>query len=245
MRSQLYYLNRSWDCDKCSSVNQCLGKSISKEQKSTTANHNNNNNHSLYKVNDKIYKLESKFNSLFIIKSGIVKLQTITESGDKLIKGFYFSGDLIGIESIGNQYYVNDAIALQNTSVCSIPYSKFKSLIHSSPDLFDKFSERMAAEINISDVRLTNVYSTKNVEGRALEFLKFLARKMGTESNEDCISLTLPMSKSDIAIYLGIRPESLSRALEKLKKKGIIDCLKSKIFIRKINLSYDESLMQR
>ena len=95
--SNLFYLSQCWDCEKCSHESDCIGKKLTTEQqdaltRSVTCRRP-------FQSGQKIYQIEKKFHSLFVIKSGAVMLQTITEEGDLFITDFYFPGDIVGERS--------------------------------------------------------------------------------------------------------------------------------------------------
>lgn len=174
-----------------------------------------------YKIGDSIYKMEDKFKSLFFIQSGLVKLEKTLENGNTYVAGFFYPGDVFGLESVGNERYDYDAIALDQTWVCVLPY---------------KYLESDGESVNLIKERLISLYAQKaretdsllarrryqTSEQRFLEFLEGLCKRYFTENISNTHKLQLPMPKGDIANYLGLRPESISRALQKLQSQGVI-----------------------
>jgi CRP/FNR family transcriptional regulator len=74
-----------------------------------------------YAAGERIYRIEDQLKSLFIINSGSVKVVKVLIGGNCHTSGFFFSGDLIGLEAVYDEKYRYDAIALEQTSVCELP----------------------------------------------------------------------------------------------------------------------------
>jgi len=109
--NNLEQLHVARDCRNCSSSVRCLSGHLDlKDQAlfSSSVRH-----HIKFGTGKRIFSAEQKFRSLYVIYSGAVKIQAYTYDGTNLISGFYFPGDLIGIESIGDSLYRNDAITLK------------------------------------------------------------------------------------------------------------------------------------
>jgi len=207
------------DCDYCKSQMKCFGGVLNSEERELLSR--NIRRHATFKAGDRIFKADKKFKSVYAIKSGAVKTQTYAYDGSNLISGFYFSGDLVGIESIGDSLYRSDAIALHTTTVCEIRIDKLESLCDAIPSLRREVMLLLAKKIRHTEQAIVNVRHLHS-EVRLLLFLRYLCEHNGVRQDDGSENILLPMSKSDIAAYLGLRPESLSRALKQLKKEGVV-----------------------
>ncbi len=206
-------------CSECEAKRHCLGEGLSEEQMQ-----------GLRKITrtlgpftpgENIFRVEDKFKSLFVIQSGAVKIETASFEGTKLVDGFFFRGDLVGMEAIGAQQYGHDAIALERTLVCELPFDHLESLCSFVPRLQRRLLIILGQKIrHTNDTIVHGRYMS--AEKRLLFFLQMLCEKKIIEKNDNTGSVQLPMSKGDIASYLGLRPESLSRTLTKLQNDGII-----------------------
>jgi len=168
-----------------------------------------------------IYRMEDRFRSLFIIQSGSVKVEKILEDGTNHVNGFYFRGDLFGFDSIGGALYNYDAIALETTRICIIPYDKLESLGSLVPRLQNMITTLLAGKLQqTNNLLIDSRYLS--ADKRLLIFLNNLCERNLVQSQNGKGRIHLPMPKTDIASYLGIRAESLSRILANLQKRGVI-----------------------
>lgn len=169
-----------------------------------------------YEPGERIFRIEDDFRSLFVVQTGVVKVETVSQEGDNLVEGFYYGGEIIGLEAVGGRKYRFDAVALEPTRICEIPFAQLESLCLFIPRLQHRL-------LTLMGERLRQAYDDSFhgrllcAETRLLRFFETLRRKEHAER------VHLPMTKTDIANYLGVRPESLSRALDKLKRNGLIE----------------------
>jgi len=185
----------------------------------------------IYKQDEFIYKTNDPVTSLYVIQSGAIKLEKEVEGGDNHISGFYFTGDLVGLESLGHKQYHYNAIALNETWVCEIRLQKLATLGKSALTIQQRINTLLSRKLCEIDEHL---YSTRHlhIEQRLLDFLNVLCTKNIDHAGDSPDRFVLPMAKADIANYLGMRPESLSRAFRQLQSRGIIkDRLKRKTIV--------------
>lgn len=211
-------------CEQCVTKQLCLNAWLNKELKSdvdqvTLAR-------GTFQKGQAIYQLEDRFRSLFIVQSGSVKVEKTLEDGTNHVNGFYFLGDLLGLDSIGNALYNYDAIALETTRICKIPYGQLELLGSSIPRLQQRIISLLSSKMYETNNLLTDSRYL-SADKRLLIFLKSLCERNLVQTKNGKGRIHLPMSKTDIASYLGIRAESLSRALADLQKQGVIhNCLR-------------------
>ncbi|MGD2119618.1 MAG: cyclic nucleotide-binding domain-containing protein [Chromatiales bacterium] len=206
-------------CSLCRSKTLCLAKNLTSEQ--LKGLDTLTRPLGPFKQGDTIFRMEDPFKSLFVIRSGCVKVETITYEGESCVDGFFFAGDLIGLEAIGDRTYRHDAIALEDCLICELPFTQLETLSSFVPHLQHKLLQLLGDKIRLTNE--TFIYARHlSAEQRLLLFFRLLCQKNIIRRERQDQSIRLPMSKCDIASYLGLRPESLSRALRKLEQKGII-----------------------
>lgn len=169
----------------------------------------------------------SEFKSIFAVKSGSVKI-CLGEQKDN-VDGFFFPANIIGIEGFGYHKAINSIVALERSRLCEIDFEKLLDIMTRFPALQRHFLTMISRQIQGSH-RIAGAIRNGSVEQRTAAFLMFISYQYNQQrlSNSDIV---LPMARSDISNYLGITPESLSRALSLLGKKRVI-----KVFNRRVSL---------
>lgn len=168
-----------------------------------------------------IYKQGEKFTSLYVVRSGCVKRYQIDSDGNEQVIGFSMPGELLGIDAIGTGKYMSSAEALDTASFCQLNYSKFEQLCEKIPGLI-KHLLKMAGQELVSEHEIHKAISQKSIDERVAVFFTSLSTRLkilGYSSNE----FNLPMSRHEIANFLGMQPETFSRSLKKLVTSGYID----------------------
>jgi CRP/FNR family transcriptional regulator len=184
-----------------------------------------------------IYNQGENFTSLYVVRSGCVKKFQIDSEGNEQVIGFSLPGELLGIDAIGSGKYMSSAEALDTTSFCQLKYSKFEELCGSIPGL-TKHILKMAGQELIAEHDIHKAISQKSIDERVAVFFTSLATRLkilGYSSTE----FNLPMSRHDIANFLGMQPETFSRSLKKLIQENLID-----VNLRNIKIKDQEHLRQ-
>lgn len=168
-----------------------------------------------------IYRSGESFTSVFAIRSGYVKTYRITDAGDEQITGFYFPGEIFGMDGISKHKYTNSAKALESTAICEIPFERFQELTFELPSLQTHFFQLMSQEI-ADDQQLITMLSKKTAEQRIATFLVMISMR-NVERGLSEKRYRLAMSRTDIGNYLGLTVETVSRILGRLSKENVID----------------------
>jgi CRP/FNR family transcriptional regulator len=177
-----------------------------------------------------IYRQSDPFNNLYVIRSGSVKNYTDTRNGTEHVLGFTLPGEMLTLEVMASGSYSSSAIALETTSLCKLPFEVFESLCQRIPrlqkNLFNIAAKEIAAVRN-----LQLLMSQRSSEERLAVFLFNLSahrEKFGYSGN----SLYLSMARHDIANYLGLACETVSRIFTKFSSDGILEVRKRYIQIK-------------
>jgi CRP/FNR family transcriptional regulator len=218
-RYSLRLIKEKQHCEQCDTLQLCSNTWLDKELISDIDQITLDRG--TFQTGQAIFHMEDRFRSFFTIQSGSVKVEKTLEDGTKHVNGFFFTGDLFGLDSIGKSLYEYDAIALETTRICEIAYDKIELLSSSIPRLQKLFISLLGNKVHqTNNLLIDGRYLS--AEKRLLLFLKSLCERnlVHIKSNKGRLNLT--MTKADIASYLGLRPESVSRALTNLQKQGVI-----------------------
>ena len=179
-----------------------------------------------------IYRAGEKSDSLYIVHTGQVKLYRLSESGKeqmlRVLRPGDFTGELALFQTSSQAAY---AEALVDTEVCFMSRNTLQSLLAEYPEISWKILQELSQRLNLSEKQTTDV-ATEKVETRIAYYL--------VESMGDTDIFELPMSKKDVASYLGTTPETISRKLAEFETAGWI----KQIGQRKIKMiDLDEMLL--
>jgi CRP/FNR family transcriptional regulator len=169
---------------------------------------------------ERLYQMGEPFRNLYAIRFGHFKTYQINAAGEQQITGFQMAGELLGMDAISGESYQCDAVALEDSEVCEIPFSRLEDLFGQMPTLLRHFHRLMSREIT-REQNVMLLLGNMRAEQRFAVFLinksaRYAAR--GYSAN----SFQLRMSREDIANYLGLTIESISRLLSRFKKQGWI-----------------------
>lgn len=154
---------------------------------------------------------------LFRIETGVVRLTRVLEDGRRQVIAFGYPGDIIGFPAQNKHH--TDCDALSDTKLCLIPR---KALEDSSfdPDLHRGLVQAALQEISAMQDHFM-MLGRKSAPEKVASFLSVLLERIGDCSLEPPV-IDLPMSRSDIADFLGLTTETVCRCLSALRKANII-----------------------
>jgi CRP/FNR family transcriptional regulator len=153
------------------------------------------------------------------IISGVVKLTKMMSDGRQQIVGLQFAPDFLG-----RPFRIDSGIsadAATDVNICSFPKATIERMIKESPELEHRLLEQTLKELDEArDWMLT--LGRKTASEKVASFLYLIAAHINPEADPDSASFELPLTRSDIADFLGLTIETVSRQLTKLRKDGII-----------------------
>lgn len=167
-----------------------------------------------------IYRQDEDFESVYAVRSGSVKGYAITDNGQEQVTGFYFPGEILGMDGIAKNKYASSARALETASVCEIPFDKLGELSGRIPSLRHHFFQLMSQEI-AEDQQLLTLLSKNTADQRVAALLLSISAR-NKRRRLSAANFRLSMSRTDIGNYLGLTVETVSRVLSRFQKLGIL-----------------------
>lgn len=164
-----------------------------------------------------LYNAGDPSTSLYIIHKGKLKIYRLTESGKEQIIRVLEPGDFTGelalfTESVHDSY----AEAMEKTEICMIQRQQLQQFLLKYPSISLKILNEFSDRLHQSEVQTTR-FATEDVDTRLALYLI----EQADESNS--MKITLPMSRKDLASYLGTTPETISRKLAGFEDAGWIE----------------------
>lgn len=155
-----------------------------------------------------------KFESVYVVKKGVLKASILGVEGRERITGFYLPGDLLGLEGISKAFYPYSIESLTESVICELSYNQFLKVM-TSASLQEKFFFIASQRINMG-----SYINFLRAEQRIAGFLLELAERLNCSNPLKCFHL--PISRQAIGDYLGLACETVIRKLNLLQEQKII-----------------------
>jgi len=176
-----------------------------------------------------LFTPHTPFQCLYAVKLGAIKTVQTESNGEELIRNFYFTGEIFGYKAIHQGEYRSTAKALCESHVCEINYREFLHFIQQNPHLQEHVMYSACSHINRG-----SYLHTKSAERKVAAFLLDLSNRLHPFPIKGV--LYLPIPRQDIASYLRLTPETLSRISTKFIRNKIIAVDKRKLTLLKPEL---------
>jgi len=186
-----------------------------------------------------LYWQDSPFRSVYMIHSGAVKSYRLSASGKERVLGFYLPGELIGIDGLCNNRYSNSVMTLDTSTVCEFPFKPFLELLEHAEPLHRRFLSYMCSEL-LEEQEMTFLCQ-KSTDERVVTFLLNLSNRL-QRRHLSAFRFQLLMTRKDIANYLGIATETISRVLSRFQDRGWLKINGRELTL--INMAAMEELLQ-
>ncbi len=170
-----------------------------------------------YHPGDSIFRTGDRFGAIFAVRSGTVKTRLVDMDGRELILGFYLPGELVGLNAIHPEIYPCDAIALDSVEVCRFSFPALATLATRIPQVQKELFRRLSKDIGDASVRNQESSADERLAAFVLDLSnRYEARGFSAQA------LHLAMSRGDIANYLGLASETVSRVLRRFQDNGLL-----------------------
>lgn len=168
-----------------------------------------------------LFRQGDPMNSVYAVRTGTLKTFALSRSGEEQITGFHLPSEMLGLSSYGVLHHQVSARALETTNVCEIPLNQLDDLSMKLPELRRQVMRIMSREIR-EDQQMMLLLSKKTAEERLASFVLSLAQRFKRRGYSETV-FRLTMSRADMANYLGLAVETVSRVFTRFQKTGLID----------------------
>jgi len=169
---------------------------------------------------DYLYRSGDKFQSLYAIHSGSFKTQVLHEDGREQVTGFQMAGEIIGLDAICTDQHTCEAVALENSEVCELPFNRLEALSRELPSLQRHLHKIMSREI-VRDQGIMLLLGSMRAEERLAAFLLNKSQRLAARGLSPT-RIKLRMSRQEIGSYLGLKLETVSRSFSNFQENGLI-----------------------
>lgn len=164
-----------------------------------------------------IFRTGDEFTAIYAVRSGMVKTCLVDEGGREQVLGFHLPGEVIGLNAIHAACYPCDAVSLDNVQVCCFSFPALSVVATRIPDVQQRLFGLMSAAIG----RATQLAGDHPADERLAAFLTDLSDRYAARGFLPN-ALRLAMPRSDIANYLRLAAETVSRVLRRFQDGKLI-----------------------
>ncbi len=184
-----------------------------------------------------LFEQNTPLTNIYAVSSGMFKLCQDTDDETENIIGLRFPGELIGEDALFLKNYNYTAIAMGNSSVCKVSVEQVNSCGEIIPEVQQNLIELLSRQSYVRQRNFQAYIGKKSADSLLAAFLLNIIERNASYTGSDD-SIELPINRNDIANFLGLRRETLSRVFSKFQKEQLIQ-----VEGKKITLLAQEKLM--
>jgi CRP/FNR family transcriptional regulator len=166
---------------------------------------------------DHLFRAGDEFSSVASVRTGCFKSYIIDHEGQEQVLGFHLPGEIIGLDAIHSQKHMANVVALDTSAVCALTFETVSNMARQMPELQTEMFRMMSHRI--SELEATS--GDLSADERIAMFLISLSERFSRRGYSDK-EFILAMSRRDIASYLRLATETVSRVLARLQKAEIV-----------------------
>lgn len=166
---------------------------------------------------DHLYRVADGFQYIYAVRSGTVKTFVDDEQGREHVLGFHMPGELVGLDAIYPERHQCNAVAVDTVFICRLSYSELTTLAGHLPGLQKQLFRLMSKDIAGKHAQQSELGAEERVGAFLMDWSARL-KKRGYAPNHFILS----MSRRDLANYLGLAPETVSRVFRRFQNEGLI-----------------------
>jgi CRP/FNR family transcriptional regulator len=169
---------------------------------------------------ERLFRPGDALNAVYVAREGAFKSVGLSEEGEEQVLGFHLPGELIGLDALGTGEHRCESVALTAATVCEVPYGQLAQVAAELPALQRQLLRVIGQSVDRDQDHL-GVLVRRQANERIALFLHSLSERF-QNIGQSGAHFTLPMSREDIAGYLGLALETVSRGFTALQEDGVI-----------------------
>jgi CRP/FNR family transcriptional regulator len=170
-----------------------------------------------YRAGEHIFRIGDRFGAIYAVRGGTVKTSLTDDEGREQVLGFHLPGEMIGLNAIHPAKYPCDAIALDTAYVCRFSFPALATLAARVPGVQQQLFRLLSADIG----KAALLAGDHSADERLAAFLLGLADRYGARGFSRT-AVRLSMARADIANYLRLAAETVSRVLRRFQDQKLI-----------------------
>lgn len=170
-----------------------------------------------YAEGQHIFREGDRFDAIAAVRSGTVKTFVTDSEGREQVQGFFLPGEVIGLNAISSERYPCDAVALDSVTLCRFSFPGIAALASRMPGLQRQLFKLLSGDIGKAALLAGNY----TADERLAAFLVSISRRFAARGLSPT-RVRLTMTRTDIANYLRLASESVSRGFRRLQDEGLV-----------------------
>jgi CRP/FNR family transcriptional regulator, anaerobic regulatory protein len=192
--------------------------------------------HVQFASRETVFAQDEMTTSFYNLRQGVMRLYKLLPDGRRQIVGFALPGDFLGIATSTHHCFSGDAIG--PVAVCRFSRTTFAGFIEDKPHLLRRINELVVRELSQAQDHIV-LLGRRSAEEKVAAFLISWRDRL-VQTRGPSKTVLLPMSRQDIADYLGLTIETVSRTFTKLERDGVIEIMPASV--RLLDLKRVEAL---
>lgn len=180
-----------------------------------------------YAAGATIFKFNEAFDAVFAVRGGAIKTFVVDDQGREQVLGFYLPGEVVGLNGVYPARYPCSAVALDTTTVCRFSFPAMATLATRIPGIQQQLFRLMSKDIGQASMLAGDF----TADERLAAFLVGMADRFAARGFS-ATRFRLLMSRADIANYLRLATETVSRVLRRFQDDGLIAVERREVELR-------------
>jgi CRP/FNR family transcriptional regulator len=176
--------------------------------------------HKRLQAGQALFRAGETFNNLYFVRTGSLKSVVLLDDGREQVTGFHLAGDVLGVDAISSPTHPSEALALEDTHVCAIPFAQLTRLSQRVERL-QTYVQRLLAREVVRDQGLLLLLGRMQADERVAAFLINISKRFKARGYSP-VDFTLSMAREEIGNYLGLTLETVSRCFSRLKSNRVL-----------------------
>ncbi|WP_436022624.1 helix-turn-helix domain-containing protein [Trinickia sp. LjRoot230] len=177
--------------------------------------------HRHVKRGEALYRVGDDFKNIYAVRTGSFKKLTLLADGREQVTGFYLCGEPLGLDGISTGQCASDAVALEDSSVCVMPFELLELLSREVKAVQHHIYRLLSAEL-VRESGWMMLLGTMTADERVANFLLDLSSRWQQRAYSPT-QFMLRMTREETGSLLGIKLETVSRTLSRFQKDGLIE----------------------
>jgi CRP/FNR family transcriptional regulator, anaerobic regulatory protein len=168
-----------------------------------------------------LYRSGDAFDNLYAVRSGSLKTTMAHRDGREQVTGLRLAGEALGLDGISEDRHACNATALEDSTVCIVPYVALKNLCREIGSMQERLHKLLGEQI-VREAAQMMVLGSLCADERVAAFLLDISER-NAQRGYSSAEFNLRMTREDMGSYLGTTLETVSRTLSRFQKRGLID----------------------